>query len=151
MCARACMMCIAKYDNNILPMLIMIILKIIILYFIQIRHIDDFPSTGTRLVHNNETLATLTTRSQATGEPQTMGHLLCCRLLDETCFSEDCYVFPLALDPVTILLAVRIAQLWYHHAVSYFDVFCYNVIKYSASFVVPPSQHNTWWQIGKLF
>ena len=25
----------------------MIIIKIIILYFIQIRHIDDFPSTGT--------------------------------------------------------------------------------------------------------
>ena len=28
----------------------MIIIKIIILYFIQIRHNDDFPSTGTRLV-----------------------------------------------------------------------------------------------------
>ena len=28
----------------------MIIIKIIILYFIQIRHTDDFPSTGTRLV-----------------------------------------------------------------------------------------------------
>ena len=28
----------------------MIIIKVIILYFIQIRHIDDFPSTGTRLV-----------------------------------------------------------------------------------------------------
>ena len=28
----------------------MIIIKIIILYFIQIRHPDDFPSTGTRLV-----------------------------------------------------------------------------------------------------
>ena len=27
----------------------MIIIKIIILYFIQIRHTDDFPSTGTRL------------------------------------------------------------------------------------------------------
>ena len=25
---------------------------IIILYFIQITHTDDFPSTGTRLVHN---------------------------------------------------------------------------------------------------
>ena len=35
----------AIYDNNILPRLIMII-KIIILYFIQIRHTDDFPSTG---------------------------------------------------------------------------------------------------------
>ena len=48
-CMPACVMCIAIYDNNILPRLIMII-KIIILYFIQIRHIDDFPSTGTRLV-----------------------------------------------------------------------------------------------------
>ena len=28
----------------------MIIITIIILYFIQIRHTDDFPSTGTRLV-----------------------------------------------------------------------------------------------------
>ena len=32
----------------------MIIIKIIILYFIQIRHTDDFPSTGTRLVLDNE-------------------------------------------------------------------------------------------------
>ena len=30
--------------------LIMIIIKIIILYFIQIRHTDDFPPTGTRRV-----------------------------------------------------------------------------------------------------
>ena len=28
----------------------MIVITIIILYFIQIRHTDDFPSTGTRLV-----------------------------------------------------------------------------------------------------
>ena len=28
----------------------MIIINIIILYFLQIRHTDDFPSTGTRLV-----------------------------------------------------------------------------------------------------
>ena len=41
---------IAIYDNNIWPRLIMIIIKNIILYFIQIRHTDDFPSTGTRLV-----------------------------------------------------------------------------------------------------
>ena len=32
----------AIYDNDILPRLIMIIIKIIILYFIQIRHADDF-------------------------------------------------------------------------------------------------------------
>ena len=32
----------------------MIIIKIIILYFIQIRHTDDFPSTGTRLVLYND-------------------------------------------------------------------------------------------------
>ena len=43
----------AIYDNNILPRLIMIIIKTIILYFIQITHTDDFPSTGTRLVNNN--------------------------------------------------------------------------------------------------
>ena len=50
-CVRACMHDVfAIYHNNILPRLIMIIIKIIILYFIQIRHTDDFPSTGTRLV-----------------------------------------------------------------------------------------------------
>ena len=32
------------------PMLIMIIINIIIQYFIQIRHTDDFLSTGTSLV-----------------------------------------------------------------------------------------------------
>ena len=32
----------AIYDNDILPRLIIIIIKIIILYFIQIRHTDDF-------------------------------------------------------------------------------------------------------------
>ena len=32
----------AIYDNDILPRLIMIIIKIIMLYFIQIRHTDDF-------------------------------------------------------------------------------------------------------------
>ena len=62
-CVRACMRacvcaCVrdvfAIYDNNILPRLIMIIIKNIILYFIQIRHTDDFPSTGTRLVKYNE-------------------------------------------------------------------------------------------------
>ena len=51
MCARACMhACVrdgfAIYNNDILPMLIMIIMNIIILYFIQIRHPDDFPSTS---------------------------------------------------------------------------------------------------------
>ena len=37
----------AIYDDYSLPRLIMIIIKINILYFIQIRHTDDFPSTGT--------------------------------------------------------------------------------------------------------
>ena len=55
-CARECMhACVrdvfAIYDHDILPMLIMIIINIIILYFIQIRHTDDFPSTGTCLVY----------------------------------------------------------------------------------------------------
>ena len=36
----------AIYDDNILSRLIMIIIKIIILYLIQIRHTDDFPSAG---------------------------------------------------------------------------------------------------------
>ena len=36
----------AIYDDNILSRLIMIIIKIIILYFIQIRHTDDFPTAG---------------------------------------------------------------------------------------------------------
>ena len=43
----------AIYDDDILPRLIMIIIKNIILCFIQIRHTDHFPSTGTRLVHSN--------------------------------------------------------------------------------------------------
>ena len=37
----------AIYDNNISPGLLMIIIKIIILYFIQIRHTDDFPPAST--------------------------------------------------------------------------------------------------------
>ena len=42
-CVRACVRDVfAIYDNDNLPRLIMIIIKIIILYFIQIRHIDDF-------------------------------------------------------------------------------------------------------------
>ena len=46
-CARACVHAFVRdvfaiYDNDILPRLIMIIIKIIILYFIQIRHTDDF-------------------------------------------------------------------------------------------------------------
>ena len=45
-CARVCVRDVfAIYDHNIWPMLIMIIIKIIILYFI--RHTDDFPSTVT--------------------------------------------------------------------------------------------------------
>ena len=36
----------AIYDDNILPSMIMIRIKLICLYFIRIRHTDDFPSTG---------------------------------------------------------------------------------------------------------
>ena len=43
----------AIYDDNILSRLIVIIIKIIILYFIQIRHTDDFPSAGTPASVNN--------------------------------------------------------------------------------------------------
>ena len=47
MCARACVHAsvrdvFAIYDNDIFPRLIMTIIKIIIIYFIQIRHTDDF-------------------------------------------------------------------------------------------------------------
>ena len=43
----------AIYDDNMLSRLIIIIIKIIILYFIQIRHTDDFPSSGIPAsVHN---------------------------------------------------------------------------------------------------
>ena len=50
-CVRACVRDVfAIYDNNISPRLIMIIIKNTILYFIQVRHTDDFPPTGTRLV-----------------------------------------------------------------------------------------------------
>ena len=56
-CVRACVRDVfAIYVNNISPRLIMIIIKIIILYFIQIRHTDDFPSTGTRLVQINSSV-----------------------------------------------------------------------------------------------
>ena len=48
-CVHACVCDVfAIYDNNVLPRLIMIIIKII--YFIEIAHNDDFHSTGTRLV-----------------------------------------------------------------------------------------------------
>ena len=36
----------AIYDRNILPRLIMIIIKIMFLYFVEIAHNDDFPSTA---------------------------------------------------------------------------------------------------------
>ena len=50
-CMRACVHDVfAVYDNNILPRLIMIIIQMIIRYFIQITHADDFLSKGTRLV-----------------------------------------------------------------------------------------------------
>ena len=52
-CVGVCMCVFAIYENNIWPRLIMIIIKIRILFFIHITHTDDFPSTGTRLVHNN--------------------------------------------------------------------------------------------------
>ena len=50
--ARACVMCL-QYTIIIFDQGIMIIIKIIILYVIQIRHTDDFPSTGTHLVYYN--------------------------------------------------------------------------------------------------
>ena len=49
-CVRECVFVFAIYDNNILPRLIMIIIKIFFLYFIEIANTDDFLSTGTRLL-----------------------------------------------------------------------------------------------------
>ena len=50
-CGRACRRDLfAIYDHNISPRLIMIIIKIIFLYFIEIAHTDHFPSADTRLV-----------------------------------------------------------------------------------------------------
>ena len=47
-CMRACVRDVfAIYNNNISPRLIMIIIKIIIIYLIQITHTDDFPSMDT--------------------------------------------------------------------------------------------------------
>ena len=50
----------AIYDNNISPSLLMIIIKIIILYFIQIRHTDDFPPTGTLLEYIKDNIPNTT-------------------------------------------------------------------------------------------
>ena len=44
-----------KFDNKTNSRLIIIIIKIIIIYIIQIRHTDDFPSRGARLVQHNTT------------------------------------------------------------------------------------------------
>ena len=53
-CVRACVRDVfAIYDNNSLPRLMMRKIKIIFLYFIEIAHTDDLPSTGTRLVEYN--------------------------------------------------------------------------------------------------
>ena len=54
-CLRECVRDVFAiiYDNNISPGLLMILIKIIILYFIQIRHTDDFPPTGTPASYNN--------------------------------------------------------------------------------------------------
>ena len=49
-CARPFVRAWCVCNNFIWPRLIIIIIKNIILYFIQIRHTDDFPSTGTHLV-----------------------------------------------------------------------------------------------------
>ena len=51
-CMRTCVREVfIIYDKDIWPRLIMIIIKIIILYFIQIRHTDDFTQRVYRLVY----------------------------------------------------------------------------------------------------
>ena len=49
-------MCL-KYTIIIFDPGIMITINIIILYFKQIKHTDDFPSTGTRLVDCNSSMS----------------------------------------------------------------------------------------------
>ena len=46
-------MCNAYYSACVMRLKYTIIINIISLYFIQITHTDDFPSTGTRLVMGN--------------------------------------------------------------------------------------------------
>ena len=56
-CVRACVRDVFEiYDNNILSRLIMIIIKIIFLYFIKIAHTDAFPSTGIPASINNNAM-----------------------------------------------------------------------------------------------
>ena len=53
-CVRACVRNVfAIYDNNILPRLIMIIIKIIFQYFIEIAQTDEFPLNGYPASNNN--------------------------------------------------------------------------------------------------
>ena len=53
-CVSACVRDVfAIYDNNISPSLLTIIIKIIIIYFIQIRHTEDSPPPkGKSLFYN---------------------------------------------------------------------------------------------------
>ena len=55
-CVSACAHDVFVYNNNISPKLIMIIIKIIILYFLQIRHTDDFPLNGYSASQENQQL-----------------------------------------------------------------------------------------------
>ena len=52
----------AIYDNTILPMLIMMIIKIVFLHFIEIAQTDDFPSGGTRLLKENNLTSVVAVR-----------------------------------------------------------------------------------------
>ena len=69
-CVRACVHDVfAIYDNNILPRLIMIIIKIIS-RFIEIAHTDDFPLMGTRLVKYKSITGSVICRMQVPAPPK---------------------------------------------------------------------------------
>ena len=63
--------------------LMIIIIKIIIPYFIQIRHTDDFPSTGSRLVNNNVCIRNESTES----DMYCIVKLTALQLIHQRCYS----------------------------------------------------------------
>ena len=93
----------------------MIIIKIIFLYFIQIRHTDDFPSTGTRLVQITTTSHLSTERPK--GEQPTKAEEDMCMYACKFCeFAGDMLVSPsLSHNTHTYVHAPNIL-----HGISYF-------------------------------
>ena len=76
----------------------MIIIKIIVLYFIQIRHTDDFPSNGTRLVNCKSLIGcnrmldlNMSTNTSFYISSRCMHEWNCCITLDVVATDEDLY------------------------------------------------------------